>query len=629
MTDSNAMHSAAGVPVGGDADLRSENLLRHYASILRRRWRWVVLGLVIGLVAGVASTLLTKKPTGPKVHYYKATNTLAQSQAGQGSASSSTAPSYTMSQAALLAQSSKLLDNVARATDLSTKQVAEQLDATVRTDVSAIDVTGIATDPTVAVKIANTAAENMRTMAEAQAGDVTAAQRADLQKRQNDLTSQRQQIEAAIAAKPPNAAALTTQLDTVTSQLSDVKSQLQNLPASTNVFALSVLQPASPIEINARGYNYRLDRNQNARSQLPQKGDSSTPSFDETNLSTGAPLGKSTRMLLGGAAGLVFGLISAFIVEAWDDRVRRRERVEELTGLGVLAEIPRFSRHDVRSHQIAVVDEPTSAAGERYRAARTAISFALGQDPVDGTGDGVGTGTGQSAPVVMVTSPGPSEGKTTTASNLAAAFADGGQRVLVIDGDFRRPAIRRFLNPVPNLVDPDVPCDTRVEGVRFLAGPHDAVGPDAAVASLRGMIEAQRSRWDLIILDTPPILTTNDAVDLLSASDAVVLVLRADKTRSKPARLVGDMLRRFQADALGVVLNSCDRAEMNEYYGYGYGYNYGYVRKAGSTSERGSRTVLRSDAAEIVDRAAHANGDGSVNGEVGVEAREVRSKDPR
>ena len=301
---------------------------------------------------------------------------------------------------------------------------------------------------------------------------------------------------------------------------------------------------------------------------------------NETSLGRPVPLSKSSTILLGGAAGLLLGLSGAFIIEAWDDRIRSRVRVEELCDLPVLAEIPNLTREQSNTNAIAMLDASKSPTAERYRAACTAVLFSLGETatgrpdgpPQTGNGNGPhGTRSGR-APVILVTSPGPGEGKTTTSANLAAAFADTGRRVLVVDADFRRPALGRFLNPVPNLVDPDGPATTRVDGVAFMSSPRGIDAPGDVVFELRRLIDARQDDFDVVVVDTPPMLTTNDATDLLAAADAVVLVVRAGHTRTASAMRAATVLSRLRADVLGVVLNGCDRKDMDSYYGYGYYY---------------------------------------------------------
>lgn len=564
MTDSNPTQPGMTPVSARSITDTSENLLRHYVTVIRRRGRWVVAGLVIGLIAGVASTFAIHEAKVTQ-RYYKATNTLVQN-----GSSDTSGNGYTLNQAALQIQSAALLDEVGSKVHMSREQVAAQVTATVRPNVNAIDVTAIATDPDTAETLADQAAASLETMAQKQAGNDAANQRSALETQLAKLKKQREDLMNRIATDPPDKATLVQQASEVSSQISDTESQLENLPASTSGFTLSVLQPASAKQINAKGYNYRYSQNANARNILvnPSVTSSAAPDFDENDLSTATGLSKKTRVALGGAAGLLLGLISAFIVEAWDDRVRRRDAVEELTDLGVLTEVPRLSREQIRNHHVSVEDEPNGVAAERYRSARTAIVFAMNDLHAGGTDE---------APVLMVTSPGPAEGKTTTVANLAAAFADDGRRVLVIDGDFRRPAVRRYLTPVPNLVSPDEPCATKIDGVSFLAGPHDSKTPEIAVDLLGRTLSKWRSEYDLVILDTPPILTTNDAVELLGSVDAVLLVLRAGRTRSKAAERVAELLRQFRAETLGIVLNGCDRTEMNQYYGYGYGYSYGYL----------------------------------------------------
>lgn len=553
----------------------SENLLRRNVGILARRWRWIALGLVVGLAAGVlAALLIDEKPDTAR--YYKATNTLTiGSLDPDDPASGEATGNYSLAQAALLIQSQQLKDQVANALATSPDTVAEQVDATVRPNVNAIDVTAIATDADTAVELADRSADTLRVLAQLQAGNTAAAQRAELDEQRTSLQNQRDLITAQDEPDDTQQALTRAQeLQQIEAGLADIDRQIDALPKGSG-FTLTVLAPATPTRITAQGYNWRRTRNINARSELvdPYRNTNSAPDFDETDLSVEEPLSRTKRIALGAAAGLVLGLLTAFVIEAWDDRIRRRDQVEELTGLAVLTEIPRLPRDDVRNHHVAVADEPTGVAAERYRSARTAIEFALGDDPIE------------RARVLLVTSPNPAEGKTTTAVNLAASFVDAGQRVLVVDADFRRPTVRRYLGPIPNLVTPDEPQQTRVEGITFVPGPTDVDKPEEAIAALLQTVTRFHDTYDLIVVDTPPILTTNDAVGLLAGVDAVVLVLRAGRTRPRTAARVAELLRGYRADTLGVVLNDVDRTEMNEYYGYGAGYHYGYTRSGSRNTE--------------------------------------------
>jgi Mrp family chromosome partitioning ATPase len=211
----------------------------------------------------------------------------------------------------------------------------------------------------------------------------------------------------------------------------------------------------------------------------------------------------------------------------------------------------------------------------------------------------------------MVTSPSPAEGKSTSVASLAAAFADNGLRTLVVDGDFRRPAVARYLSPVPNLVDPERPATTRIDGVSFIAAPRNVDTPADAVYRLRRSIAQWQDQFDVVLLDTPPMLTTNDATDLLAAADAVVLVLRAGQTRTGPAERVANVLTRFRADVLGIVLNGCDNADMDPYYAYGYGYGYTGKKGKGGPGSGVFSPSPRHDPEYVTPTNGNGNGNGT------------------
>ncbi len=577
----------------------TENALRHYVGVVRRRGLWIVLGLVGGLVGGFVTTLFIKEHK-VTTHYYKAVNTLVVN----GSLNGSDGSGYSLQQASLLVQSQDLINQVAAQTHIPPADVGRKLATNVRGDVMALDVTAISTSADQAVLLANTAAGLLNTAAANAANAQFGSQRDTLYAQLNGLQSQRDDLQNRIAANPPDKDILNAQLTSVINQYSTVYSQIQQMGTSAPTFTLSTLQAAHAIEINATGYAYRQSQIINARGQVGPVQSLPTD-FDETNLGHKAPIDKKMRVALGGVAGLILGTAGALLVELWDDRIRRRDRVEQLTGLPVLAEIPRLTRDQARSLAVPVADSPTGQVAERFRAARTSILFALHASglvgDIEGSNGGAPTPTG-AAPVVMVTSPNPSEGKSTSTASLASAFADIGMRTLVVDGDFRRPSVGRFLVPVPNLLNPDHPATTRIDGVSFIAAPRDADSPADAVYQLRQAIAQWRDHFDIILLDTPPMLTTNDATDLLAAADAVVLVLRAGQTRTGPATRVVNVLHRFRADVLGIVLNGCDKVELDAYYGYGY--TYGYTRdESGRSGSNGNGNRSSSTSTARTDRA--------------------------
>ena len=276
---------------------------------------------------------------------------------------------------------------------------------------------------------------------------------------------------------------------------------------------------------------------------LGQTGSDSSLNFSETDLSGGVTTSKRVRVMIGTTTGFVLGIITAFIVEAWDDRLRRRQRTEAVTGLPVIAEVPLLPKDQRRGpNDVVVVDAPASRPAERYRSTRSAILFLLNRQSVVERRVGRGHRSPTGAPVVMVTSPSPGEGKTTTVANLAAALGDSDVRTLVIDCDYHNPKIANRLDPS------STPTSS--------AARHAPASPTCGSSPLprrtdvrprystiiRDTIRRWRSEFEVVVLDTPPMLTTNDAIDLLGSTDGVVLVLRAGQTRTGPASRASEVL---------------------------------------------------------------------------------------
>jgi len=169
--------------------------------------------------------------------------------------------------------------------------------------------------------------------------------------------------------------------------------------------------------------------------------------------------------------------------------------------------------------------------------------------------------------VIMVTSAAPSEGKSTTTANLAAVFAESGASVLVVNCDFRRPSIHKYFDVDD---EPRRVHETKIDGVKIVTNvlSDPAANPSQVVAAQRQVVAAARGRFDVILLDTAPLLTANDAIEMVGSADLVVIVARSEETSFDNARRAAEVLQRLDAPLAGVVLTAVKGATNDYYYYY-------------------------------------------------------------
>jgi polysaccharide biosynthesis transport protein len=215
---------------------------------------------------------------------------------------------------------------------------------------------------------------------------------------------------------------------------------------------------------------------------------------------------------------------------------------------------------------------PQSQMAESYRALRTSLLLSnLGSPPK----------------VIMVTSALPQEGKTTTSINCAVVLAQmmgqKGGRVLLIDADLRRPSIHKTLGMGPrsglsNVLTGTVELDKAIAPTSILPNlfvlPAGTPPPDPAelLASteMRDLLTALREQYDHIVVDTPPSLSVTDAVVLSPRADAVILVIRAERTTKQSLLRARELLAQVNAKVIGVLLNAVDLSSPDYYYYYEY-----------------------------------------------------------
>jgi capsular exopolysaccharide synthesis family protein len=277
--------------------------------------------------------------------------------------------------------------------------------------------------------------------------------------------------------------------------------------------------------------------------------------------------------LLGLAAGLALGLAVAFLLNSLDDRLTSKESAEHAGGGPVLAMTPVVSswRRQMLKPVVISLTEPTSPAAESYRSLRTSLQFVRQE---------------QQLRSLVVTSPGVGDGKTSTLANLGVVFAQAGERVLLVSCDLRRPRIGAFfeldeqegltcvLAGQRTLEEVLVP----VPGVdRLSLLPAGPVPPNPAEllnsASAQKIFARLRDDFDLVLIDSPPVLPVTDAAILSQHADATLMLAAAGQTRRGDLHRAVEKLDQVGATILGIVLNKVTRHTGRN---YGYGYSYAY-----------------------------------------------------
>lgn len=282
----------------------------------------------------------------------------------------------------------------------------------------------------------------------------------------------------------------------------------------------------------------------------------------------------SMSLSMGGMLGLVCAFGIAMLVDLADKSFRSADEIRQQLGLPVLAHIPvmHVEAEKGKDHKIdlSVVShhEPKSREAEAYRRVRTSLYFST---------------SGQNHRVIQVTSPDPSDGKTTLATNLAVSIAQSGKRVLLVDADFRRPRVEKIFG-VPRdggmtqvitgeieVADAIVPSD--VENLDLLpCGPRPP-NPAELLSSPRftQTLETIREMYDFVIVDTPPVLAVSDPVAIAPCVDGVLVTIRLSKSGRPNASRTIEQLVSVGAKVIGVVVNGVGGGQR---YGYRYGRHY-------------------------------------------------------
>jgi Mrp family chromosome partitioning ATPase/uncharacterized protein involved in exopolysaccharide biosynthesis/cell division septation protein DedD len=328
-------------------------------------------------------------------------------------------------------------------------------------------------------------------------------------------------------------------------------------------------------------------------------------------------------LVVGAFLGLVLGLVLAFIQETLDTSIGTIEDVETYLDVPVLGVVPHIDTRTtmerlierrpalaqmdadaLASHALLITHfDPKSPVAEAYRTLRTKIQFARLE---------------RMAKTIVVTSPTLQEGKTTTIVNLALTMAQNGQKTLLLGSNLRRPSIYRFfgIEREPGLSDilvgnaewhecirtvadilmgrfemEDIMASPGLDNLHIIeAGPIPANPSELlSTPAMANFLRAVREEYDVVLIDTPPVLPVTDSTVVASQVDAVILVYQAGKVGRLVLKRAKIHLESARARVLGVVLNDVQTEVAGYQYAHYYTHYYGEEASAPPSTSRAAR----------------------------------------
>jgi capsular exopolysaccharide synthesis family protein len=397
-------------------------------------------------------------------------------------------------------------------------------------------------------------------------------------------------------------------------KIDEVSGQVKMLPEKR----LELSRLERQIQLNQELFNMLERKHQEA--QITNAERVETVQIIRPALEPGAPANapkiKETAFA-GFLIGLILGIAFAFLIEMFDTSLGAIEEIESLMGVHVLGLIPHVSQQEIketlkekyaedvdtevaeRAARLVSHFAPQSRLAESYRAIRTNLAFA---------------GLDKDFKTIVVTSSSPEEGKTTSIINLAITMAQGGNRVLLIEGDLRKPMISRMfgMDYVPGLSDvllgsyewkkvvrtisdimtgtlstEDILQTPGIENLHILSSGTIPPNPAELIYSkaIGEFISEVRAAYDYVLIDAPPLLAATDAALLAAKADAVVMVYRVGKIPRGVLKRAKAQLDNVKANVIGVILNGLKAELSSDYADYKYKYYYYFSKKTDSKPE--------------------------------------------
>lgn len=540
---------------------RSNFDLRDSLAVLRRR-KWTIIIVVLVVLALGAVMSYRKSPV------YEATSSLLLKAASSNSVlaeASSSDPERRVQNEAELLRGSRTAREVERRLGFGAGvSVAAGGDSDV------IEITASADDPEKAALIANTYAEAHRDLRQQDSLDL--------------LTGAQQEVQL--------------QIDNINQTLAQLGQQLADLQAQR----FAALDPAVQADLDKQINQVSQSRDAVLRSRDPYTSQLGDLDIEEDLARQNAPLQILAPASAPGSPvspdhrqdltvtlvlGLLLGIAIAFVQEHLDDSVRNVNDLAKVTGgLPSLAIIPRHeSTPEGEMPPILTATKPMSHTAESYRSLRTSVEFLALEKRMQ---------------TIQVTSAQAGEGKTSTVVNLAVAFAQAGEKVIVVDCDLRRPRLHEYFGLDRHLgftsvllnernLDEVVRVAPGFDNLQVLCSGPLAPNPSELLGGERfaEIIRKLSTDHTVVLIDSPPVLPVTDALVLSRVADATIVVASSGVSSKRRFARSVESLRQVGAPLVGSVLNS---APLDVAYGY---VDYGYVAYGNGTGSESRRRGRR------------------------------------
>ncbi len=292
---------------------------------------------------------------------------------------------------------------------------------------------------------------------------------------------------------------------------------------------------------------------------------------------------KIAFIMIGFAFSIVLGIILSGIIDFFDNTVKDENDIRKLgvNTLGAIPVFPFFSNkggktggvgktEETRGRDMLIYESQKSYIAEAYRSLKISLQFAA---------------TDQGKNVFVVTSPGVGEGKSLTTANMGLVFAKSGVNTIVVDSDLRRSTLNRYfeISRKPGLTEhllegvelESIKRDTGFNNLTIITGGSSPPNPAELVSSrvMTDFVNFMRSEYDIVFIDSPPLLVCTDPISLGENSDGIIILIKMEYTNLKTLEYAINTIRKIGIEIMGVVMN-----HISYRYGTAYYYFYRYYR---------------------------------------------------